>query len=64
MAKHLVDIDERALREAQAQMRTGTIRDTVNEALRRVGSDRRQRVNAALETLATAELLSREDAWR
>ncbi|HVN49916.1 MAG TPA: PHP domain-containing protein, partial [Acidimicrobiales bacterium] len=40
MAKHLVDIDEQSLREARAELGTSTIRDTVNEALRRAAAGR------------------------
>ena len=39
-AKHLVDIDEEALSAARAQLGTDTIKDTVNESLRRVGAAR------------------------
>lgn len=64
MTKHLVEIDERALSVARAELGTKTIKDTVNAALRRVGARRDHRVDAALETLATAELKPRETAWR
>lgn len=64
MTKHLVEIDERALSVARAELGTKTIKDTVNTALRRVGTRRDHRVDAALETLAAAELKSRESAWR
>lgn len=36
MAKRLVDIDEKALAAARAELGTRTLKDTVNEALRRV----------------------------
>jgi Arc/MetJ family transcription regulator len=64
MAKHLVDIDEDALRAAQAELSTPTIRDTVNEALRRATAGRDRRVQKALDTLGRARLHDRDDAWR
>jgi len=64
MSKHLVDIDDSALRDARAELRTATIKDTVNEALRRVGAERRQRVEKALDVIAKAPLADRETAWR
>ena len=64
MTKHLVEIDERALSVARAELGTKTIKDTVNTALRRVGTRRDDRVDAALETLAEADLDAREIAWR
>ena len=36
VAKHLVDIDETALAAAQAELGTATMKETVNEALRRL----------------------------
>ncbi|MGI8730180.1 MAG: hypothetical protein ACR2LK_09365 [Solirubrobacteraceae bacterium] len=64
MSKHLVDLDEDALCQARAELDTATIKDTVNEALRSAGKQRRARVAAALDTLAEAELDDRADAWR
>ena len=64
MAKHLVDLDEDALRAARAELGTTTIKDTVNEALRRAARVRDPRVSRALDTLVRAELLDRNDAWR
>lgn len=64
MAKHLIDLDEDALRAARAELRTPTIKDTVNEALRRATTQREGRVAAALDVLAAAELEDREGAWR
>lgn len=64
MAKHLVDLDEEALGAARAELGTTTIRDTVNEALRRSTSQRARLVAVALDRLATAELSDRDDAWR
>jgi Arc/MetJ family transcription regulator len=64
VAKHLVDLDEEALGAARAELGTTTIRDTVNEALRRSTSQRARLVAVALDRLATAELSDRDDAWR
>lgn len=63
MAKHLVDIDDEALIAARAQLGTETIKETVNESLRRAGAARSADVKRALDQLATIEL-QREDAWR
>ncbi|MEO5839141.1 MAG: hypothetical protein ABIQ73_29040 [Acidimicrobiales bacterium] len=64
MAKHLIDLDEEALSRARAQLGTETIKDTVNEALRRATGERDRRVSAALDVLANADLADRADAWR
>ena len=64
MAKHLVDIDDEALGAAQAQLGTETIKETVNEALRRVSRGRSRSVSKAIEVLARAKLQDRERAWR
>jgi len=64
VGKHLVDIDDEALLAARAELKTETIKDTVNEALRRAGATRRPRVTRALDLLASAELAEREEAWR
>ncbi|MET0852072.1 MAG: hypothetical protein ABW020_13130 [Candidatus Rokuibacteriota bacterium] len=64
MAKRLVDIDDRALAAARAELGTRTLKDTVNEALRRAGARRDRRVVRALETLARARLRDRASAWR
>jgi Arc/MetJ family transcription regulator len=64
MAKRLIDIDEKALAAARAELGTKTLKDTVNEALRRAAPVRDRRVRKALETLARAKLLDRADAWR
>lgn len=64
MTKHLIDVDEESLLQARAELGTATIRDTVNEALRRATSGRRERVSAALDALAEADLGDRADAWR
>jgi hypothetical protein len=60
----LVDIDDAALRDAQAHLRTGTIKDTVNQALRLAAEQRRVAIDDALATLASAELADRDAAWR
>lgn len=64
MAKHLIDLDEDRLGAARAELGTTTIKDTVNEALRRASSDRTARVSEALDALANAHLVDRTDAWR
>lgn len=64
MTKHLVDIDDETLGAARAELGTSTLKDTVNEALRLAASTRDQRVSSALDTLAGADLVDREDAWR
>lgn len=64
VAKHLVDLDEKALSGARAELGTTTIKGTVNEALRQTISQRQDRVTAALDTLADAELDDRSAAWR
>jgi Arc/MetJ family transcription regulator len=64
VAKHLIDLDEGALSSARAQLGTVTIKDTVNEALRRATGRRRDDVAEALDVLADARLEDRADAWR
>jgi Arc/MetJ family transcription regulator len=64
MAKHLIDLDEPALDAARAELGTATIKETVNEALRRAGHYRNARVSRALDVLAGVELDDRENAWR
>jgi Arc/MetJ family transcription regulator len=64
MGKHLVDIDEDALAAAQAELGTATMRDTVNEALRRATDPRSARVDKALDRLSKRAVQPREDAWR
>ncbi|MGH9102595.1 MAG: hypothetical protein ACRDYD_06390 [Acidimicrobiales bacterium] len=64
MAKHLVDLDESALDAARAELGTTTIKDTVNQALRRATSRREQRVAEGLDLLAGAHLEDRAGAWR
>ncbi len=38
MSKTLIDVDEQALAEAQAALKTSTKRDTINTALREVAA--------------------------
>jgi Arc/MetJ family transcription regulator len=64
MAKHLVDIDERALLEAKARLGKQTIKETVNEALRLASGERAATVRRRLDVLAAVELAPREQAWR
>ncbi len=64
MAKHLVDIDEDALTAAQAEMGTSSMKDTVNEALRRASTRRSARVEKALDRLGQHRFPPRDDAWR
>jgi Arc/MetJ family transcription regulator len=64
MTKRLVDIDDRTLRAAQRRLRTKTIKETVDRALRAaVGADV-SKVERALDDLARAPLADRERAWR
>lgn len=64
MGKHLVDIDEQALTAAKSELGTRTLKDTVNEALRRAAPRRDRRLAKALDTLAKARLTDRKAAWR
>ncbi len=64
MGKHLIDVDEERLLQARAELGTATIKETVNEALRRASSGRHERVASALDTLAAAALDDRAEAWR
>lgn len=63
MAKHLVDIDETVLSAAQAELGTATMKETVNEALRRASAGRNTKVRDALDRLAKRDV-SRDDVWR
>ena len=64
MSKHLVDIDEEALRTARAKLGSRTIKDTVNRALRQAGGEHQRAVRRRLDQLARADLAEREQAWR
>jgi len=64
MPKHLVDIDETALASAQAELGTASMKETVNEALRRAGAGRDSKVREALDRLGRRRPAPREEAWR
>jgi Arc/MetJ family transcription regulator len=64
VSKRLVDIDDNALSVARAQLGTATIKDTVNEALRRAGSARAPAITRALDELAGTPLADRSTTWR
>lgn len=64
MGKHLVDIDEQALRAARAELGTDTIKATVNRALRQACGDQASKVKKCLDVLAGADLARRDEAWR
>jgi len=64
MTKRLVDIDDRTLRAAQRRLRTRTIKETVNLALRAAAGADHSRVKQALDELARAPLEDRKTAWR
>jgi Arc/MetJ family transcription regulator len=64
VAKHLIDIDEAALREARAELGSKTIKETVNSALRQAGDQHRRSVKRRLDLLAGVDLEAREQAWR
>lgn len=63
MSKHLVDIDENALTAAQAELGTASMKETVNEALKRVAAGRDDKVREALDRLGRRKLPPREEAW-
>lgn len=64
MTKRLIDVDDAALDAARAQLGTRTIKDTVNEALRRAAQQRKAELTSALTVLADADLDDRSAAWR
>jgi hypothetical protein len=64
VSKHLVDIDEDALRAARARLGTDTIKDTINGALRRASGEYSLTVKKSLDLLARSDLTGREQAWR
>jgi Arc/MetJ family transcription regulator len=64
MTKRLIDVDDDALEAARAQLGTRTIKDTVNEALRRAARQRSAELANALTVLAEADLDDRAAAWR
>lgn len=59
-----MELEEDALAAARAELRTTTIQETVNTALRRVSNGRHREVSEALDVLASTALVDREDAWR
>ncbi len=64
VGNHLLDIDEQALAAAHAELGTATMKDTVNEALRRASGHRSTRVALALDHLGKRRFTPREEAWR
>jgi Arc/MetJ family transcription regulator len=64
VTKRLIDVDDQALDAARSQLGTSTIKDTVNEALRRAGAERRRDLDAAIKVLSRARLSDRSAAWR
>lgn len=64
VSKHLVDIDEDALRTARAKFGSETIKETVNRALRQAGGEHQRTVKRRLDLLAGIDLADREQAWR
>jgi Arc/MetJ family transcription regulator len=64
VTKRLIDVDDDALDAARAQLGTATIKDTVNEALRRAARLRSAELAGALTVLADADLDDRSEAWR
>lgn len=64
VTKRLIDVDDDALDAARAELGTHTIKDTVNEALRRAARQRSAELARALTVLADADLDERSAAWR
>jgi Arc/MetJ family transcription regulator len=64
MTKRLIEIDDVALDAARLKLGTDTIKDTVNESLRRTAGVRQDDVTHALDALAANPLDDRSDAWR
>lgn len=63
MSRTVIDIDRDALEAARSHLGTTTIKDTVNEALRRVASARTEQQLAALDGYP-AEPIEEFLAWR
>jgi len=63
VTKRLIDVDDTALDGARAGLGTRTIKDTVNEALRRAATARQSRLDEALDVLASSDLDDRSQAW-
>jgi len=64
VTKRLIDVDDVALDAARAELGTRTIKDTVNEALRRAAAVRQSKLDQALNVLGSADLDDRSTAWR
>jgi Arc/MetJ family transcription regulator len=64
MNKRLIDIDDEALDAARAKLGTGTIKATVNQALRQAGGRHEEDVAHAMDVLAGKKLSDRSEAWR
>lgn len=64
MTKHLVDIDDEVLAAARVELGTETMKQTVNEALRKAGMNRAERLRKAFDTLARIEFVPRDELWR
>lgn len=60
MTKRLLDIDDSALEDARRILETGTMKDTVNEALRRVV--RIEGSKAWVDLMASEDLIDLRDA--
>lgn len=60
MTKRLLDIDDSALEDARRILETGTMKDTVNEALRRVV--RIEGSKAWVDLMASEDLVDLRDA--
>lgn len=57
-------MDEDALTAAQAELGTASMKDTVNEALKRAGAGRDAKVREVLDRLGRRKLPPREEAWQ
>lgn len=64
VTKRLIDVDDSALEGARAFLGTSTMKDTVNEALRRAATQRRVQLEGALDALADTDLSDRAAGWR
>lgn len=62
MTKRLIDVDDDALAGARARLGTRTVKDTVNEAVRRAAAARRSELVQALDVLAGGELVDWSEA--
>jgi len=64
VTKRLIDIDDPLLEAAQAELGAPTIKATVNDPLRLAGGRRHESISYAFQTLADAQLIDRDKAWR